>query len=103
MKLPTRFLLATLAAAIALPVVSLAAKADRKKKEPPPSFATVDKDGDGNITEAEYVAALKGTLGEEVAKAQFGKLDKDTNGKLSKEEYAAGDGEKKKGRKKKNQ
>ncbi len=103
MKLPYRILLATLATAIAVPAVSLAAKADRKKKpDVAANFPTADKDNDGVITEAEYIAAKKEKLGEEAAKTQFGKLDKDTNGKLSKEEFGAGEEEpKKKERKKK--
>lgn len=100
MKLAKRLVLATLATAIALPVVSFAAKGDRKKKDDAPAFAAVDKDSDGTVTQAEYVEALKGKLGEEVAKAQFAKLDKDSNGKLTKEEFGAADAGKKKRKKK---
>jgi hypothetical protein len=102
MKLTHRILIATLATAIAVPAISLAAKADRKKKNDTaaPSFATLDKDGDGVVTEAEFLAAKKESLGDEAAKAQFGKLDKDTNGKLSQEEFAAGEEAPKKKRKK---
>lgn len=104
MKLPYRILIATLATAIALPAVSFAAKADRKKKPDATAaaFPGADKDNDGVVTEAEYIAAKKATLGEEAAKTQFGKLDKDANGKLSKEEFSAGEeAPKKKERKKK--
>ncbi len=106
MKLPSRLLLAALATAIAIPATALAAKADRKNKknDPAATFASVDKDSDGSVNEAEYLAARKEKLGEEAAKTQFGKLDKDANGKLSKEEFAAGEeAPKKKERKKKNQ
>ncbi len=103
MKLPYRILIATLATAIAIPAVSFAAKADRKKKnDTAAAFPGADKDNDGVITEAEYIAAKKAALGEEAAKTQFGKLDKDANGKLSKEEFGAGEeAPKKKERKRK--
>lgn len=104
MKLPTRILLLSLAAAIALPVAASAAKGDRKKKNDSPetTFATLDKDGDGVVTQSEYVALMGKTLGEEAAKTRFSELDKDHDGKLTKEEYASTGTEKKK-RKKKNQ
>jgi Ca2+-binding EF-hand superfamily protein len=106
MKLSNRFLLLTLAAAIALPVTASAAKGDRKKKNDTPetTFATLDKDGDGVVTEQEYVGLMGKTLGESAAKTRFGDLDKDKNGKLSKEEYTSSGTEKKKrGKKNKNQ
>ena len=104
MKMPIRLILASLAAAIALPITASAAKADRKKKDSPETtFATIDKDGNGVVTPEEYVGLMGKTLGETAAKARFDELDKDKNGKLTKEEFAAsGSGEKKK-RKKKNQ
>jgi hypothetical protein len=107
MKLSNRFLLLTLAAAIALPVTASAAKADRKKKNESPetTFATIDKDGDGVVTEQEYVGLMGKTLGETAAKTRFADLDKDKNGKLSKEEYATSGTEtkRKRGKKNKNQ
>ncbi len=102
MKLPYRILIATLATAIAVPAVSFAAKADRKKKtDTAAAFPAADKDSDGVVTEAEYIAAKKSAVGEEAAKTQFGKLDKDANGKLSKDEFGAGEGAKKKRERKK--
>lgn len=101
MKLTRRLLLTSFAAALSLPIAAFAAKGDRKKAEPPPAFATVDKDGNGSISEAEFVAAVKEKQGEAAAKTQFASLDKDHDGKLTKEEYAAGTEAKK--RKKKNQ
>lgn len=87
-----------------VPSLALAAKGDRKKKEAAPavSFSAADKDNDGIVTESEYIAAMKSQLGEDSAKLRFGTLDKNHDGKLSKEEFGSGDsGEKKKGRKKK--
>lgn len=104
MKTASRVLIASLAAAVALPLAVHAAKGDRKGKKdqtPAVAFATVDKDNDGSVTETEFVAAMKDTLGESAAKTRFATLDKDSNGKLTKEEYAAGSAEPKKKRKKK--
>lgn len=101
MKTTCRVIVTTLIAALALPIAAQAAKGERKKKETPPSFATVDKDGDQSVSESEYVVANE-KLGADAAKTQFGKLDKNHDGKLSKDEFgSAGKGEKKKRRKKK--
>lgn len=101
MKLTQRLLLSVLATAIALPVVALAAKADRKKKnEPAVAFATIDKNNDSSLSKEEHAAAMKDKMSDEAAKSQFATLDKDNDGKLSKEEYAAAGGETKKKRKK---
>jgi hypothetical protein len=74
--------------------VAFAAKADKKKKgetagteAPPPAFAKVDKDGNGSVSQSEYVAALKSEIGEDAAKLRFGALDKNFDGQLSKDEY----------------
>ena len=66
------------------------------------NFASIDKDGDGSISESEYVAALDGRAKADAAKKRFATLDKDGDGKLTKEEHAAGSkgGGKKKGDKK---
>ena len=102
MKLPHRFVVSTLIAALALPAATFAAKADRKKPaEALPAFATVDKDSNEAISETEFVAGNE-KLGAVAAKARFELLDKDHDGKLTNEEYAAGATPEKK-RKKKNQ
>src|SRR5262245_11048174 len=103
MKLTHRIVVGILSASLALPV-AFAAKGDRKKKDadPIPAFATVDKDSDNSVTEAEFVAANE-KLGAVAAKARFESLDKNHDGKLSKEEYAAGATPEKKKRKKKDQ
>ena len=100
MKLTPRLLLSALAMGIVLPAGAFAAKGDRKKPEPAPAFATVDKDGDESISESEYVAANE-KLGD-AAKTRFAALDKNHDGKLSKDEFAAAATGKKKPRKKKN-
>ena len=102
MKTRNFALLTALAAALVIPFTAFAAKGEKKPKaDAAPAFATVDKDGNGSIDEAEYVAAMKEKLGEEAAKTHFASLDKNHDGKLSSEEYAA-DAPAKKARKKKN-
>jgi Ca2+-binding EF-hand superfamily protein len=96
----TRLFVASLAVVIALPLAAFAAKGDRKKNDTPPAFSTIDKEAKGSITEAQYVAAMKDTLGEEGAKAKFAALDTDKSGTLSETEYAAGASQGKKRRKK---
>jgi len=71
-------------------------------KTPAEEFAALDKNGDGVVTLAEYVEAMKDKLGEDGAKKHFGELDKNHDGKLTKTEFGVPDTEKKQGRKKKN-
>lgn len=104
MKLRKIALFAALAAAFTLPFTAEAAKGDRKNKKQAssPAFSSVDKDGNGSVTEEEYIAAMKDSIGEETAKTQFASLDKNKDGKLSKEEFEAGAASGKKEKKKKN-
>ena len=103
MKLTQRLLVVTIASALALPIAVFAAKGEKKKGDSGPAFSAVDKDGNGSISEAEYVAAMKEKLGEDSAKSRFAELDKDHDGKLTSDEYSAGSDQKKKRGKKKNQ
>ena len=103
MKLSHRLLLVTIATAVALPSAVFAAKADKKKNATPAAtFATVDKDGDGNITEAEFLAAAQGKIADDVAKSRFAAMDKNHDGKITKDEFTGlGEEPAKKKRKKK--
>ena len=104
MKLSRHILVSSLVVALAVPAV-FAAKGERKKSKDTaevPAFATVDKDSDGSVSEAEFVAANE-KLGAVAAKSRFELLDKSKDGKLSKEEYAAGATPEKKKRRKKDQ
>lgn len=96
MKLNHRLVAALLVTALAIPGVALAAKGEGKKGGKP-AFGTLDKNGDGSISEAEFVAARGKKTDEGAAKTQFGKLDKNGDGKVSQEEFdaPAGKGEKK--------
>lgn len=89
MKLTHRLLLISLAAAIALPCATFAAKPERKKKNATPAatFASVDKDNDGAISEAEFLAAEKDRGTVEAAKARFAAMDKNADGKIAKDEF----------------
>ncbi len=103
MKLTHRLLVVTFAAAVALPAVVFAAKGDKKKNaDPAATFATYDKDGDGSISEAEFLAAEKDKGTPEAAKARFAAMDKNNDGKIAKDEFTGGGDEPKKKRKKKN-
>lgn len=83
-----RYLIAATAVLLSLP---LALSAAEKKKGG--GFAAADKNGDGKVTEAEYVAAMTGEgkkMDEKGAKARFKELDTNNDKALSQEEYAAG-------------
>ena len=97
MKNPRQILLAALAGVILMPAVVLAAKGEAKKGGSRPDFATLDKDGDGVVSEAEYLAGAKGEGTEAQAKKRFAALDADHDGKVTKEEMSArrGGGKKK--------
>ncbi len=104
MKLTKSIMLATLAAAIAFPVAAFAAKGGGKKKKDQAAVATfesADLNSNGSVSQAEYVTAMKTTLGEDGAKTKFASLDKNDDKKLSKEEYDAGSAPAGKKRKKK--
>jgi Ca2+-binding EF-hand superfamily protein len=91
-----------LVATLAVPAVTFAAKGDRKEKGN--AFSKIDTDGNGSISESEFVAANSKRGTAEAAKSKFASLDKNHDGKLDKTELAGAknDGEKK-GRKKKDQ
>lgn len=99
MKLHYRLIAVALATSIAAPCVSFAAKSERKKKETPVAFSSVDKNNDGSVSREEYTAAMKDKLGDEGAKSQFAQLDKNSDGKLTSEEYSSGGKEKKRKKK----
>lgn len=81
MKSYKSLVIAVFAASLVLPL-----SAQEKKK----GFAAADKDGDGVLTEAEYVAAFKGKGTDDDAKKRFAKLDANKDGKLTAEEMKAG-------------
>jgi Ca2+-binding EF-hand superfamily protein len=92
-------LIAATAVALALPLALNAADESKKKGG---GFTAADTDGDGKVSQAEYVVAMKARLDETAAKARFAELDKNGDKSLSREEFNAGVGDKKGGGKKKN-
>jgi hypothetical protein len=91
-------LLAATAVALSLPLASYAAEQTKNKINP---FMSADKDGDGRISSAEYMAAMMGKQDEAASRAKFAALDQNKDGSLSREEYEAGAAAKKTGKKKK--
>lgn len=85
-----RILVAATAALLALPLLLNAADSAKKKK----NTLAPDTDGDGMISQAEYLAAMKGKMDPAAAKAKFAELDQNKDGLLSREEYTAGNGRK---------
>ncbi len=86
MKTSTRLLVTALVSALIIPLSAEAAKGERKKNQNHEGdFAAMDKDGDGYVSQAEYLAAMKDQGTEEAAKKRFAALDKDHDGKLTKE------------------
>ncbi|WP_415907785.1 EF-hand domain-containing protein [Oleiharenicola sp. Vm1] len=95
-----RLFIAAAAAALVFSTATFAQDAehpakDAKKKGGP--FVKADKDGDGKLTEAEFVEFAAARMNADAAKARFKELDKDGNGSLTREEFAAGMPHKKKG------
>jgi len=88
-----RILIAATAALLSLPLVLNAADGNKKKGG---GFTAADTDGDGKVSETEYVAAVKSRMAEDAAKKRFAALDKDKDGSLSREEFGSGGGKKKK-------
>ena len=76
-----------LAATTSLSSIARAAKPEKQPDKQAAAFAEMDKNGDGVVTQAEYVDAMKDKLGDDGAKAHFAELDKDHDGKLTKEEF----------------
>jgi len=84
MNLCSLFLAASALAAIA--PLSLQAQ-DPKVKAP---FVEADKNGDGKLSETEFVAMSQGKVAMDAAKKRFAELDKDRNKFLTREEFLAG-------------
>lgn len=98
MKNSARIIIASLLVAT-VPVAVFAAKADEKKKNAAPSFASVDKNSDGKISMGEYTSAMNKGGDDTSAKAAFAALDTDKDGSLSAQEFAAANAGKKKKKK----
>lgn len=69
-----------------LTVLSLEAGDGEKKAEAKETFEALDRDGDGKLSRAEFVAHRKGEQAIKAAKI-FKKMDADADGSLSPEEF----------------
>ena len=79
------------AAAIACITPDLAFAQGRKPKgDPEQTFKRRDADGDGFLTEAEFVAAAKDEDQKSKMRKRFAKIDVNGDGKLSLDEFKAG-------------
>ena len=77
--------IAVISALLSLPLASNAA--DQTKKKSP--FTAADTNGDGKISPAEYVAAMKGKMEEAEAQARFAALDQNKDGTLNRTEFGS--------------
>ena len=85
----TRCLVAALAFAFFAPAASMAQEA-KPKMDPEKVFKKRDADGDGSISEEEFLAPAKEDKQKEMMKKRFGKIDTNGDGKLSLDEFKAG-------------
>ena len=86
--------------ALFLPAQNIDAKekgAKKPKQEAAKHGKKKDANGDGDITEAEFIAAAKNA---DKAKKKFAKLDTNDDGVLNKKDHSGKKGDKKKGGKK---
>ena len=86
-------ILATISAILAIATSASFAKEPKAKPTPEEAFKTADANGDGKVSEEEFLAGKKDA---EKAKEQFKGLDKDGDGSLTLEEFSAAGGGKKK-------
>ena len=77
-------------AVIAAFSMALAVNAAEGEKKKGGGFASLDKNNDGFVDKAEYMASPNAQKDTGKAEARFKSLDKDNNGSLSKEEFEAG-------------
>lgn len=87
-----RLFIAAAAAALVFATATFAQDAEHHGKEGQKKgpFVKADKDGDGKLTESEFVEFTSARMSADEAKAKFKELDKDGNGSLSRDEFAAG-------------
>lgn len=84
-----RCLVAALASALLVPVASMAQET-RPKMDPEKVFKKRDANGDGSISEDEFLAAAKDDKQKEMMMKRFDKIDTNSDGKLSLDEFKAG-------------
>jgi Ca2+-binding EF-hand superfamily protein len=85
----TRCLMAAIAFAVLSPAAVMAQET-KPKMDPEKVFKRRDTDGDGSISEDEFLAAAKEDKQKDTMKKRFGKIDANGDGKLSLDEFKAG-------------
>jgi Ca2+-binding EF-hand superfamily protein len=85
----TRCLMAAIAFAVLSPAAVMAQET-KPKIDPEKVFKRRDTDGDGSISEDEFLAAAKEDKQKDTMKKRFGKIDANGDGKLSLDEFKAG-------------
>lgn len=85
----TRCLMAALAFAVLSPAAVMAQET-KPKMDPEKVFKRRDTDGDGSISEDEFLAAAKEDKQKDAMKKRFGKIDTNGDGKLSLDEFKTG-------------
>jgi Ca2+-binding EF-hand superfamily protein len=85
----TRCLVAAVAFAVFSPAAVMAQET-KPKMDPEKVFKRRDANGDGSISEDEFLAAAKEDKQKETMKKRFGKIDSNGDGKLSLDEFKAG-------------
>ena len=85
----TRCLMAAVACAMLVPAAVMAQDA-KPKMDPAKLFKKRDTNGDGAVSEDEFLAAAKEDKQKEAMKKRFSKIDSNGDGKLSLEEFTAG-------------
>jgi Ca2+-binding EF-hand superfamily protein len=91
MRIPvlTRCLMAAVACLMIVPAAVIAEDA-KPKMDPAKLFKKRDANGDGALSEDEFLAAAKEDKQKETMKKRFSKIDSNGDGKLSLEEFTAG-------------
>lgn len=84
-----RCLMAAVAFAVFTPAAVMADET-KPKMDPEKVFKRRDANGDGSLSEDEFLAAAKEDKQKEMMKKRFGKIDTDGDGKLSLDEFKAG-------------
>jgi Ca2+-binding EF-hand superfamily protein len=85
----TRCLMAAIAFAVLSPAAVMAQET-KPKMDPEKVFKRRDTNGDGSISEDEFLAPAKEDKQKEQLKKRFGKIDTNSDGKLSLDEFKTG-------------
>jgi Ca2+-binding EF-hand superfamily protein len=91
-----KILTALLVCGMFMPLVVGVNAQEKKGKSPEEQFKSLDKDSDGKLSKAEFVARITDPEKKTKAETRFSRIDKNNDGFLSLEEYKEGTMKKKK-------